>query len=136
MLPLIVTQSTSYLLQCVLQSFLLETHYLIKEKLNCIGVLHFFPLTEENNNVASFNTDPLISSLGTIGPISHDLPPRMTNNVPLCDRLQQKMLEELPQLYGAIVLLWDSHGANSNDADVEKSSIYKVAIEYSCCDTY
>ena len=118
--------------------------YTIKElqpKLNYIGVLHFFPLNEENNSMASFNKDPLMSSSssssGTTGPISWFTSlwnqSKQTNNVPLCDRLQQKMLEELPQLYGAMV---DSHRANSKDDDVEKSFIYKVAIECSCCDTY
>ena len=118
--------------------------YTIKElqpKINYIGVLHFFPQIEDNNSVASFNKDPLVSSSsGTTGPISWFTSlwnqSKQTNDVPLCDRLQQRMLEELPQLYGAIALLWDSHEANSKDDDIEEPSIFKVAIECSCCDTY
>jgi len=109
--------------------------YMIKElqpKLNYIGVLHFFPLVEDNNNVMSSNKEPLISSssLGATGPISWFTSllsqSKQANNVPLCDRLQQKMFEELPQLYGVIALLWDSCEANSKDDDAEESSIFKV----------
>ena len=102
--------------------------YTIKElqpKLSYIGVLHFFPLIEDNNDVVSFNSDPSLSSSGTSGPISWFTSlwnqSKQTNNAPLCGRLQEKMLKELPQLYSAITVLWDCHETNTKDESGEPS---------------
>lgn len=90
------------------------TYTNLQPLLNHLNVLHFIPtLADQNIPRCKFPTrpcDPEVQSSNG-GPISWLFSPiwsqrKSVDSNPVCGPLQEAMLEQLPQLYGTLALLW------------------------------